>query len=46
MAWMAVAEAEPPCSVAMPELKKCLNSNVPRGVRRYLRVVAREMVDS
>ena len=38
MAWMAVADAAPPCSVAMPELKKCLNSKVPRGVRRNLRV--------
>ena len=43
---MAVAEAPPPLSVVIPELKKYLNSKVPRGVRRYLRVVAREMVDS
>ena len=33
-------------SVAMPEAKKCLNSKVPRGVCRYLRVVVREIVDS
>src|SRR5690348_11902485 len=46
IAWIAVADALPPSSVATLEEKKCLNSNVPRGVCRYLRVVTREIVDS
>ena len=46
MARIAVAEASPPSAVARPTEKKCLNSKVPRGVCRYLRVVMRETVDS
>src|SRR5690606_23035646 len=46
MAWMAVLEAVPPSVVDRLEEKKCLNSKVPRGVCRYLRVVTREIVDS
>ncbi|MNN86123.1 hypothetical protein D3C81_2034920 [compost metagenome] len=44
--WMAVLEASPPPSVSMPEAKKARNGKVPRGVRTYLRPMAREMVDS
>ena len=46
MAWMAVLEAPPPPSVSMPEAKKARRAMVPRGVRTYLRAIAREMVDS
>ena len=46
LAWVAVLDALPPTAVARLEEKKCLNSNVPRGVCRNLRVVTREMVDS
>ena len=46
IARIAVADASPPSWVESPTEKKCLNSKVPRGVCRYLRVVMRETVDS
>lgn len=46
MAWIAVLEASPPLSVSIPEAKNERSAMVPRGVRTYLREIAREMVDS
>ena len=43
IAWMAVLEASPPPPVSMPEAKKARSGNVPRGVRTYLRAIAREI---
>ena len=42
----AVLDALPPPSVSIPEAKKSRSEMVPRGVRTYLRAMAREMVDS
>ena len=43
---MAVLDTSPPVAVATWLEKKYFNSNIPRGVRMYLRVVTREIVDS
>src|SRR5690606_8378143 len=44
--WIAVLDASPPPPVPMPEAKNARNGMVPRGVRAYLRAIARETVDS
>jgi hypothetical protein len=46
MSWMAVLDGSPPPSVSMPEAKKSRSGMVPRGVRTYLRAIARDTVDS
>ena len=46
MVWIAMLDASPPPSVSMPEAKKLRSAKVPRGVRTYLRAIARETVDS
>ena len=44
--WMAMLDASPPPSVLTPEAKNARSGKVPRGVRTYLRAMARETVDS
>src|SRR3546814_15647763 len=43
ISWMAMLDASPPPSVPMPEAKKARSGLVPRGVRTYLREIAREI---
>ena len=43
--WMAVLEVSPPPSLLTPEAKKLRSGMVPRGVRAYLREIARDTVE-